>query len=49
MSALAGLLEEDVSAILDTKVIDCAWHGAEAYHYYLLAQRQLYDGSMLAF
>jgi len=41
---LAGLLEEDVAALFDTKVIDNAWRGAEAYHYYLLAQRQLYAG-----
>jgi len=44
MSALAGLLEEDAAAISDTKLIDNAWRGAEAYHFYLLAQRQLYDG-----
>jgi len=43
-SALAGLLEEDVAALFDTKVIDNAWHGAEAYHFFLLAQRQLYAG-----
>jgi len=41
---LAGLLEEDVAALFDTKVIDNAWHSAEAYHFFLLAQRQLYDG-----
>lgn len=44
LSSLAGLLEEDASAISDTKMIDNAWRGAEAYHFYLLAQRQLYDG-----
>jgi len=43
-SALAGLLEEDVAALFDTKVIDNAWRGAEAYHFFLLAQRQLYAG-----
>jgi len=43
-SALAGLLEEDVAALFDTKVIDNAWRGAEAYHFLLLAQRQLYAG-----
>ncbi|XP_066268365.1 WD repeat-containing protein 35-like isoform X1 [Branchiostoma lanceolatum] len=42
-SALAGLLEEDAST-MDSKVIDNAWRGAEAYHFYLLAQRQLYNG-----
>jgi len=44
LSALAGLLEEDSSAGSDTKLIDNAWRGAEAYHFYLLAQRQLYQG-----
>ncbi|EDV23603.1 uncharacterized protein TRIADDRAFT_50569 [Trichoplax adhaerens] len=28
----------------DTKTMDNAWRGAEAFHFYLLAQRQLYDG-----
>eukprot|EP00904_Undaria_pinnatifida_P002695 jgi/Undpi1/12426/HiC_scaffold_5.g02098.m1 len=27
------------------KVLDSAWRGAEAYHYYMLAQRQLYNGN----
>ncbi|XP_059152704.1 WD repeat-containing protein 35-like isoform X2 [Physella acuta] len=43
-SALAGFLEEDASATSDTKIIDNAWRGAEAYHFYILAQRQMYDG-----
>ncbi|XP_063406795.1 WD repeat-containing protein 35-like isoform X2 [Mytilus trossulus] len=43
-SALAGFLEEDASAITDTSIIDNAWRGAEAYHFYLLAQRQLNEG-----
>ncbi|XP_075454543.1 WD repeat-containing protein 35 isoform X2 [Ascaphus truei] len=42
-SALAGLLEEDSSSS-DNRIIDNAWRGAEAYHFFLLAQRQLYDG-----
>ncbi|XP_023690491.1 WD repeat-containing protein 35 isoform X2 [Paramormyrops kingsleyae] len=41
-SALAGLLEEDASS--DSRVVDSAWRGAEAYHFFLLAQRQLYEG-----
>jgi WD repeat-containing protein 35 len=28
------------------KVLDTAWRGAAAYHYYLLAQRQLYRGQL---
>nr|XP_006001165.1 PREDICTED: WD repeat-containing protein 35 isoform X1 [Latimeria chalumnae] len=42
-SALAGLLEEDASSS-DNRIIDNAWRGAEAYHFFLLAQRQLYEG-----
>uniref|UniRef100_A0AAY4A968 WD repeat-containing protein 35 n=1 Tax=Denticeps clupeoides TaxID=299321 RepID=A0AAY4A968_9TELE len=44
-SALAGLLEEDASS-LDNRIVDNAWRGAEAYHFFLLAQRQLYDGNV---
>ena len=43
-SALAGLLEEDQASISDSKTIEGSWRGAEAYHFYLLAQKQLYDG-----
>ncbi|KAJ8290228.1 hypothetical protein GJAV_G00010260 [Gymnothorax javanicus] len=44
-SALDGLLEED-SATAHSRVVDNGWRGAEAYHFFLLAQRQLYDGYM---
>lgn len=27
-------------------MVDNAWRGAEAYHFFLLAQRQLYEGYM---
>merc|ERR1711894_335597 len=43
-SALAGFLEEDATAVTDSKLIDSAWRGAEAFHFYLLAQRQLQEG-----
>ncbi|XP_072032249.1 WD repeat-containing protein 35-like isoform X2 [Amphiura filiformis] len=43
-SALAGLLEEEALATSDMKIIDNAWRGAEAHHFFLLAQRQLYQG-----
>uniref|UniRef100_A0AAR2LTQ0 WD repeat-containing protein 35 n=1 Tax=Pygocentrus nattereri TaxID=42514 RepID=A0AAR2LTQ0_PYGNA len=46
-SALAGLLEEDASTS-DSRIVDKAWRGAEAYHFFLLAQRQLYDGNVEA-
>ena len=46
-SALAGLLDEESLSINDTKLMDNAWRGAEAYHFYLLAQKQLFDGMLL--
>ncbi|XP_077008272.1 WD repeat-containing protein 35 isoform X1 [Tamandua tetradactyla] len=42
-SALAGLLEEEVLSTAD-RFTDSAWRGAEAYHFFTLAQRQLYEG-----
>lgn len=44
-SALAGLLEEDETSS-DSRILDDAWRGAEAYHFFLLAQRQLYEGKV---
>ncbi|XP_032299550.1 WD repeat-containing protein 35 [Coturnix japonica] len=44
-SALAGLLEEDVLSST-SRFADNAWRGAEAYHFFILAQRQLYKGSV---
>lgn len=44
-----GLLESDGRLDLDTKIIDNAWKGAEAYHFFMLAQRQLYEGTLLSF
>ncbi|XP_030902468.2 WD repeat-containing protein 35 isoform X2 [Melopsittacus undulatus] len=46
-SALAGLLEEDVLSSPNC-FADNAWRGAEAYHFFILAQRQLYKGSAQA-
>ena len=43
-STLAGLLQEDFTSSGDSYFIDNAWRGAEAFHFYLLAQRQLYEG-----
>jgi WD repeat-containing protein 35 len=42
--ALQGLLNEEHSlSIEDTRLIDTAWRGAEAIHFYMLAHRQLYE------
>eukprot|EP00611_Tribonema_gayanum_P003293 TRINITY_DN12557_c0_g2_i1.p1 TRINITY_DN12557_c0_g2~~TRINITY_DN12557_c0_g2_i1.p1 ORF type:complete len:1278 (+),score=471.21 TRINITY_DN12557_c0_g2_i1:111-3836(+) len=35
---------DDVGDKRAARVLDSAWRGAEAYHYYMLAQRQLYQG-----
>ena len=45
-AALAGLLEEDAdtASMAETRILDRAWHKAEAYHLFLTAQRQLYAG-----
>ncbi|KTG31447.1 hypothetical protein cypCar_00024669, partial [Cyprinus carpio] len=39
------LLEEDESSS-DSRILDDAWCGAEAYHFFLLVQRQLYEGKV---
>uniref|UniRef100_F1L3D6 WD repeat-containing protein 35 n=1 Tax=Ascaris suum TaxID=6253 RepID=F1L3D6_ASCSU len=45
--ALKGLLEEDNAlSLADSSLIDEAWRGAEAYHFYMLAQHQLYEGEV---
>uniref|UniRef100_A0A8C4QBC7 WD repeat domain 35 n=1 Tax=Eptatretus burgeri TaxID=7764 RepID=A0A8C4QBC7_EPTBU len=41
-SALVGLLEEDATA--GGLMVDSPWRGAEAYHFYLLSQKQFYSG-----
>eukprot|EP00050_Salpingoeca_kvevrii_P018636 m.76510 g.76510 ORF g.76510 m.76510 type:complete len:1153 (+) comp8114_c0_seq1:167-3625(+) len=40
-AALDGLLSEDTQSQAQSKLIDNAWRGAEAFHFLLLAQRQL--------
>ncbi|MCP9265269.1 hypothetical protein DINM_020523 [Dirofilaria immitis] len=45
--AIKELLEEDSKiSLADSILIDNAWRGAEAYHFYMLAHRQLYNGDM---
>jgi WD repeat-containing protein 35 len=47
--ALDGILsEESQIAITDSKILDNAWRGAEAYHFMMLCQRQLRAGSIEA-
>ena len=45
LSSLQGVLAEEANSLEDTRIIDNAWRGAEAYHFFLLAQRQLYEGN----
>ena len=40
---LDSLITSDINTMSD-KTLDNPWRGAEAYHFYLLAQRQLYEG-----
>ncbi|XP_075212960.1 intraflagellar transport protein Oseg4 [Lycorma delicatula] len=42
--SVVGSFEIETSSTLDLKLVDTAWHGAEAYHFAMLAQRQLYEG-----
>eukprot|EP00039_Didymoeca_costata_P008719 m.115408 g.115408 ORF g.115408 m.115408 type:complete len:1163 (+) comp14202_c1_seq1:133-3621(+) len=44
LSAIDGMVAEDSTTPEQTRMIDTAWRGAEAFHYFLLAQRQLYSG-----
>nr|CAD7570811.1 unnamed protein product [Timema californicum] len=41
---LLGLLESDIEANIDSRMVDNTWRGAEAYHFFMLAQKQLYEG-----
>ncbi|PIO73485.1 hypothetical protein TELCIR_04544 [Teladorsagia circumcincta] len=45
--ALNELLEGDGDLSMeDSRMIDRAWTAAQAYHFVMLAQRQLYDGEI---
>lgn len=44
IAALNALLDDETLMSADPKLIDQPWHGAEAFHFILLAQRQLYEG-----
>ncbi len=43
---LPGLMTLEAASMADSKGIDSAWRGAEAYHFWLLAHRQLYSGNV---
>lgn len=43
-SALMQLLHTDTVPGFDSKYVDNPWKGAEAFHFLMLAQRQLYEG-----
>ena len=45
--ALDGLLsEESQIAMKDSKILDQAWRGAEAFHFSMLCERQLREGKI---
>lgn len=39
-----GIFDADDNLEVDSKIVDNAWRGAEAYHFLMLAQSQLYEG-----
>lgn len=39
-----GIFDSDDKIEMDLKIVDNAWRGAEAFHFLMLAQRQLYEG-----
>ncbi len=40
-----GMFDSDDNLEVDSKIVDNAWRGAEAYHFLMLAQKQLYEGT----
>lgn len=42
--ALTALMSDDTKGAVTFRPLDQPWRGAEAFHFYLLAQRQLYEG-----
>ena len=44
VQTLSALMDADSQA-QDNKILNNAWHGAEAMHFFMLAQRQFYTGS----
>lgn len=45
-SLTSGLMTLEAAAGSDLKGLDNAWRGAEAYHFWLLAHQQLYNGQV---
>ena len=45
-AAVSGGGGSGVSVVMPERVMENPWHGAEAYHFLLLAQRQLYEGML---
>ncbi|PSN48259.1 WD repeat-containing protein 35, partial [Blattella germanica] len=45
---MMGLLETETELDVNTKIVDNAWKGAEAYHFFMLAQQQLYEAMKTA-
>ncbi|KAJ4459772.1 putative WD40 repeat protein [Paratrimastix pyriformis] len=47
-AALEQMLSDDITTTGADKKLDTVWRGAEAYHFLILAQRQLYGGDLEA-
>ncbi|KAJ3332051.1 WD repeat-containing protein 35 [Blyttiomyces sp. JEL0837] len=45
-SALDSMLIEDRKSVFEHRFLDNIWRSAEAYHFYLLTQRQFYSGNV---
>ena len=44
LGVLEGVLREEKKDIESSSMVDSAWRGAEAWHFYILACKQLYSG-----
>ena len=44
LGVLEGVLREEKKDIEASSMVDSAWRGAEAWHFYILACKQLYSG-----
>lgn len=44
LGVLEGVLKEEKDDIESSSMVDSAWRGAEAWHFYILTLKQLYSG-----
>lgn len=46
---LQAFLAEDAAALNESKLLDSVWRAAEAYHFLILAHRQLYSSTNILY